>query len=134
MRRETRSLRPLFFPGHFLSGTDNGRVWLFKAYSGHGSIGNYPRLQRGISPVLHTPVQILNQGWKWAFYGWSLAALTLFTGFSRRFLAGSGLERGRIFVKHNDAGLIPEHNQASSPKTIFRNLRLRDDDVPTLWP
>jgi hypothetical protein len=75
MRRETRSLRPPIFLEHFLSGTDNRRVRLFKAYSGHGSIGNYPRLQRGISHVLGTLVQILNQGWKWVFYGWSLAVL-----------------------------------------------------------
>jgi hypothetical protein len=112
MRRETRSQRPLFFPGHFLSGTDNWRVPLFKAYSGHGSIGNCQRLQRGLSPVLDTPVQILIQGWKWAFYGWSPVASTGFTGFSGRFLTVLGLERGSIFVTHNDAVLIVLLSQA----------------------
>ena|SRR5712692_3636631 len=62
MRRERQSLRPPIFLEHFLSGTDNGRNRLIKAQSGLGSIGDYPRLQRGLSPVLDVPVQILNQG------------------------------------------------------------------------
>jgi len=62
MRREIQSLRPLFFLENFLSDSNNGRNSLIKAQSGLGSIGDYPRLQRGLSPVLDVPVQILNQG------------------------------------------------------------------------
>ena len=62
MRRETESLRPPIFLEYFLSAGDNGRDWLIKAQSGLSSVGNYPRLQRGLFHVLDVPIQILNQG------------------------------------------------------------------------
>jgi len=62
MRRETESLRPLFFWNHLLSGGDNGRVGPFKPQSGLWSVRNYPRFQRGLSLVLEVPVHMLNRG------------------------------------------------------------------------
>src|SRR5207245_7035256 len=53
---------PLFFLEHFPSGSDSGRDSLIKAQSGLRSVGNYPRLQRGIPPFLIVLVQILSQG------------------------------------------------------------------------
>jgi len=62
IRREGRSLRPPIFLERFPSGVDNGRDRLIKAQSRLRAVGNYPRLQRGLSLVLDVPVQILNQG------------------------------------------------------------------------
>ncbi len=62
IRREGRSLRPPIFLERFPSGVDNGRGRLIKAQSRLRSVGNYPRLQRGLSLVIDMPVQTLNQG------------------------------------------------------------------------
>ena len=47
---------------HFLSGNDNERDRLIRAYSGLELIGNYPRLRRGLSTFRVGSVQILIQG------------------------------------------------------------------------
>jgi hypothetical protein len=75
MRREVESLRPLFFPEHLLSGIDNGGDVLIKAQSGLISIRNHLRLQRGLAHVLDLPLQISNQGWKWAILDENIGAL-----------------------------------------------------------
>ncbi len=62
LRREVESLRPPIFQNHLLSGTDSGLISGFRAQFVLGSVENYRRFQRGISPVLDTTVQILIQG------------------------------------------------------------------------
>ena len=62
MRRGVESLRPPILLEHFLSGTEIGEESLIWKTPGFRSIGDYPGLQRELSPVREVLVQILNQG------------------------------------------------------------------------
>jgi hypothetical protein len=50
------------FLDNSLSGIENGRVLLIEAWFGLGSVGDYPRFQRGVCLASWLPVQIANQG------------------------------------------------------------------------
>ena len=51
-----------FFPEHFLSGSDNGRVWLFRACSVPGWPGDYRSLSERIKAISSIPSQNREQG------------------------------------------------------------------------
>jgi hypothetical protein len=61
MPRKTAAQDPLFLE-ESLSGIDNGRVLQIEAWSGLGSVEDYPRFQRGLCLAGRLPVQIAIQG------------------------------------------------------------------------